>query len=174
MTSQKRSLLGRLHRAYNAFFEPLHQQTLPLSSLTPVSPNQSVNITGRAGADGFWPDHLIISNGGTAGGAADWVVNDLKINNRSQFLWSGDVPGDAFASNAVRSFTRFDVAKAGTPIELIATYVGKNTEGCPLFAALTGVDYDPGLFDIAREAIADALSSAARGFSKHPAVRRAI
>lgn len=101
MSSQKRPIMGRIFRAYRAFFEPLHREILPLSNGgIKILPSQSCVITARAAPDGFWPDHLSISGHGTEGGAADWIVNDIKIDNRSQFLQSGDIPGDMFATSA--------------------------------------------------------------------------
>ncbi len=167
-TSQKRPFMASVFRAYRAFLEPLHRYVLPLSSNKAIGSGQSCSITGLAHSDGFWPDHLTISNAGTKGGAADWVVNDIKVDGKSQFLQSGDIPGDLFASNAVNSFIRFGAARKGSAVELIATYIGTNEEGCPLFASITGLEYDPGLLDILREALSQALGSASRGFSTRP------
>lgn len=165
MSSQKRSLMGRIYRAYRSFLEPLHREVLPLSSGTPVKPNQTIRVTGRGQSDGFWPDQLTISNAGTNGGAADWIVNDIKIAGRSQFIQSGDIPGDMFATKAVNTFILFEVAKAGRDVEVVATYIGTNENGCPFYAAITGMEYDPGLLDIVREALSQGLASASRGLS---------
>lgn len=129
-----------------------------------VLPKQTCCITGRVQSDGFWPDRLMISNAGTENGAADWIVNDLRIAGRSQFLQAGDLPGDA----AVNSCVRFDVAKTATDVQLIVTYIGTNEKGCPFYGSITGMEYDPGLLDIVREAIAQALNSAAHGLSPRP------
>jgi hypothetical protein len=161
--------MGRIYRAYRAFFEPLHRGILPLSNGGKnILPSQSCSITGRVQSDGFWPDHLTISSAGTEGGAADWIVNDIKIAGKSQFLQPGDIPGDMFATNAVDSFIRFEVAYAAMEVELVVTYIGTNVEGCPVVAAITGMEYDPGLLDIVREALSQALSSASGGFSTRP------
>lgn len=164
MTNKKRSLTARIYRAYSAFLEPLHRVTLPLShSLGKVKPAQTCSITARAHSVGVWPDRLTISNAGTSGGASDWIVNDIKIENVSQFIQSGDIPGDMFETNAVSSFVNFKGVKAGMTVEIIVTYIGLNEEGCPFIAAITGMEYDPGLLEILRESIAAALTSAARG-----------
>jgi hypothetical protein len=160
--------MGRIYRAYRAFFEPLHRGILPLSNGVAVLPTQTCRITARVQREGFWPDHLTISNAGTEGGAADWIVNDIKIAGRSQFLQSGDVPGDLFATQAVNSFVRFEVARYAADVEIIVTYIGKNEKGCPFFASITGMEWDPGLLDIVREAISQGLDSASRGFSTRP------
>jgi hypothetical protein len=161
--------MGRIYRAYRAFFEPLSRRILPLSNGDQkVLPSQTCRITGRVHSEGFWPDRLTISDAGTQGGAADWIVNDIKIAGRSQFLQSGDIPGDMFATSAVDSFIRFEVAYVAMEVELIVTYIGMNAEGCRFVAAITGMEYDPGLLDIWREAASQALASASRGFSTRP------
>jgi hypothetical protein len=160
--------MGRICRAYRAFFQPLQRQILPLSGNEPLMPNQSCSISARAWPDGLRLDHLTISDTGTAGGAADWVVNDIRINNRSQFRMSGDIPGDVFAHKAVDSFVNFDIAGVGAEVNIVVTYIGTNDKGCTFRAAITGMEYDPGLLDIARDAISQALASASRGFSTRP------
>lgn len=52
---------------------------------------------------------FIISNAGTAWGAADWNVHDIKINGVSQFVQSGDVSGAVFAPNAPNEIDEFVV-----------------------------------------------------------------
>ncbi len=78
---------------------------------------------------------LEVKDTGTEGGSADWVVNDIRIDGTSQFVWSGDVPGDMFATSAVDSFVKFD---PGTRIELIVTYIGLNKGGCCFTARILG------------------------------------
>ena len=52
----------------------------------------------------------------TAGGAADWIVNDIKIGNRSQFSQAGDVPGDMFANTSIDSFVTFETAQTAMDV----------------------------------------------------------
>ena len=111
---------------------------LPLSTGVPILPTQSAQITGRPQVVAFAGRRLVISNAGTAGGSADWIVNDIKIGNRSQFVQSGDVPGDLFAVNAIDTFVRFETAQTAMDIVLVVTYIGLNESGAPFFAALVG------------------------------------
>lgn len=167
MRSHKRPLMGRIYRAYKAFFQPLSREILPLSSGIPVKPGEARKISGRMQiGEGFLPNRLTISNAGTAGGAADWIVNDIRINDASQFCQAGDVPGDLFKPDAISSSVRFDVVKGGADVDLIVTYIGKNEVGCPFFGALSGMEYDPGLLEIARAALLRTLPSASRRSSK--------
>src|SRR5207244_9159259 len=87
-----------------------NRDILPMSTGVPILPTQSAQITGRPQTLVFKIGRFVISNGGTAGGAADWIVNDIKIGNRSQFVQSGDVPCDLFATNAIEASVRFEAA----------------------------------------------------------------
>ena len=116
---------------------------LPMSTGVPILPTQSAQITGRPQRRGFRPERLFISNAGTGGGAADWIVNDIKIGNQTQFIQSGDVPGDMFASNANDALMSFDVAPRGDDVVLVVTYIGLNKEGCPFFASFIGEGIGP-------------------------------
>jgi hypothetical protein len=68
--------------------------------------------------------------------AADWIVNDICIDGTSQFVQSGDVPGDMFATSAIDSFVKFH--HPGTRIEVIVTYIGLNKSGCCFTARALG------------------------------------
>lgn len=92
---------------------------------------------------------FIISHAGTAGGAADWIVNDIKISGLSQFVQSGNVSGAMFAANAlsdpneVEKFVRFKpVQITKDDVVVVVTYIGLNEKGCPFFGALVGTAVD--------------------------------
>src|SRR5262249_57777385 len=78
-----------------------NRDILPMSTGVPILPTQSAQITGRPQTLVFKIGRFVISNAGTAGGSAGWIVNDIKIGNRSPFVQSADAPGDLFATNAV-------------------------------------------------------------------------
>ena len=80
-------------------------------------------------------DMLEIEDTGTSGGAADWVVNDIRIDGTTQFAQSGDIPGDMFAANALDGFVKF---QPGTRIELVVTYIGLDEGGCCFRARVLG------------------------------------
>ena len=111
---------------------------LPMSTGVPILPTQSAQITGRPQVLVFKIGRFVISNAGTAGGAADWIVNDIKIGNRSQFVQSGDVPGDLFAVNAIDTFVRFEAAQTAMDVVVVVTYIGLNESGAPFFGAMVG------------------------------------
>ena len=111
---------------------------LPMSTGVPILPTQSAQITGRPQCLVFQCNRFLISNAGTAGGSADWIVNDIKIGNRSQFVQSGDVPGDLFATNAIDTFIRFESAQTAMDVVVVVTYIGLNESGAPFFGAMVG------------------------------------
>ena len=111
---------------------------LPMSTGCPILPTQSAQITARSQMGAFRPERIFISAAGTSGGAADWVVNDCKIGNRSQFAQSGDVPGDMFATNAIDGFVSFETVQTAMDVVLVVTYIGLNESGCPFFGAMVG------------------------------------
>jgi len=115
-----------------------NRDILPMSTGVPILPTQSAQITGRPQTLVFKIGRFVISNAGTAGGAADWIVNDIKIGNRSQFVQSGDVPGDLFATNAIDTVVRFESAQTAMDVVVVVTYIGLNESGCPFFGAMVG------------------------------------
>jgi hypothetical protein len=115
-----------------------NRDILPMSTSVPILPTQSAQITGRPQCLVFKIGRFVISNAGTAGGSADWIVNDIKIGNVSQFVQSGDVPGDMFATNAIDTFVRFAPAQTAMDVVVVVTYIGLNESGCPFFGAMVG------------------------------------
>ena len=117
------------------------REILPMSTGgTAVPFKVSAQITSRPQRVAFRPERVMISNGGTAFGSADWIVNDISIGNRSQFAQSGQVPGDMFAINAVDSFISFETAQTAMDIVMTVTYVGANVDpgSCPFYGSILG------------------------------------
>jgi hypothetical protein len=114
------------------------REVLPMSTGVAILPTQSAQITARPQRVAFRPERVFISAAGTSGGAADWVVNDIKIGNRSQFSQSGDVPGDMFATNAIDGFVSFETAQTAMDVVMVVTYIGLNESGVPFFASIVG------------------------------------
>lgn len=124
---------GPNRRAFGARY------VLPLSSGVPILPGQSAQITSRCQAfEEFRCQRLMISNAGTPGGAADWIVNDIRIGSRSQFSQSGDVPGDMFATAAIDNFVSFDTVRDAMDVIAIVTYIGPVEVGVPFFGSMIG------------------------------------
>jgi len=114
------------------------REVLPMSTGVAILPTQSAQITARPQRVAFRPERVFISAAGTSGGAADWIVNDIKIGNRSQFSQSGDIPGDMFATNAIDGFVSFETAQTAMDVVMVVTYIGTNESGTPFYASIVG------------------------------------
>ena len=116
----------------------MSSEVIPLSTGVAVLPSKSAMITVRAQRRAFRPQRMFVSAAGTSGGAADWIVNDIKIAGQSQFAQAGDLPGDMFATSSIDSFVKFDVAKPLEDVQVVVTYIGTNPQGAPFYASLVG------------------------------------
>jgi len=114
------------------------REILPMSTGVAILPTQSAQITARPQRIAFRPERVFISAAGTDGGAADWIVNDIKIGNRSQFSQSGDVPGDMFATNAIDGFVSFETAQTAMDVVMVVTYIGTNESGVAFYGSIIG------------------------------------
>jgi len=114
------------------------REVLPMSTGVAIQNSQSAQITARPQRVAFRPERVFISGAGTSGGAADWIVNDIKIGNRSQFSQSGDVPGDMFATNAIDGFVSFETAQTAMDVVMVVTYIGTNEDGAAFYASIVG------------------------------------
>ncbi len=114
------------------------REVLPMSTGVAILPTQSAQITARPQRVAFRPERVFISAAGTTGGAADWIVNDIKIGNRSQFSQSGDIPGDMFATNAIDGFVSFETAQTAMDVVMVVTYIGSSESGVPFYASIVG------------------------------------
>jgi hypothetical protein len=113
---------------------PQRPTVLPITTKNKLLPTVTTTITAMLDQP-LEIDMLEIEDTDTDGGAADWIVNDIRIDGASQFTRSGDIPGDMFATNAIDSFVKFH---PGTRIELLVTYIGLNKSGCCFTARLLG------------------------------------
>jgi hypothetical protein len=113
---------------------------LPMSTSAKVSRNESAEITGRVD-HAFNPQRICISNAGTNGGSADWLVNDIKLAGKSIFEQSGDIPGDMFAigPEVLDRFFTFRAIEPGQSVQIVVTYIGTTEGGVPFIAAIEGI-----------------------------------
>jgi hypothetical protein len=125
---------------------PQNPTVIPMAPRAPFPPTRTTTIRVSELSAPFQVERLIIEEGNTEGGSADWIVNDLRIGNRSQFVQSGNIPGDLFATNALDTFVKFDPSPAKASIEIDVTYIGLRKDGALFRAKLEGTverdDYD--------------------------------
>lgn len=122
----------------------LYRGVLPMSTGVPILSMQSVQIAWNLRVDRLYKvGRFLISNAGTAGGAADWAVNDIKISGVSQFVQPGDVSGAVFATDApneIDKFVRFPPRQIEMDdVVVMVTYIGLNERGCPFFSSMVGM-----------------------------------
>ena len=118
------------------------REVLPFSSGVPVLPGQSVQLVARPQVD-LLCKRFLVSFASSPNGAADWIIEDIRINARSQFIQPGALPGDMFASDAIDAYMTFHtLALANMDITVVATYVGTITEGVPFFGSMVGLRYE--------------------------------
>ena len=72
--------------------------------------------------------------------AAYWIVNDVKVHDRSLFVQPGDVPAEIFSAGASIILERL---VAGDIVEIAASYVGLETSA-PLVVELHGTNQPTG------------------------------
>jgi len=103
----------------------------------PVGQSAKISVVSRA-RKRWNVSHLLICEEGTDGGSADWIVNDIKIGAQSQFVQTGDLPGDMFATTAIDTYVHFnDLVFPNCDAIVIVTYIG--TRAAATFrAALIG------------------------------------
>ena len=111
---------------------------VPITTKGPLPPLTKATITARIQNAPFQMYRLEIDDGDTAGGAADWIVEDLRINGRSQFAQPGPLPGDMFSTTAIDIFVKIEPCEAGNAIEIDVNYVGLNDSGATFAARLEG------------------------------------
>lgn len=104
---------------------------LPMSSSGNVT--GSAAITARPQNVAYRPERIII--GGTP---ADWLVNDIKVGNRSQLSQAGELPGEAFANTAIDTYVSMETVQTAMDFVVQVTYIGTNSAGAQFKAAVFG------------------------------------
>ena len=117
---------------------PQRPTVVPIASKIALTPLIKTTLTVRAQNAPFQLERIEIQDGETPGGSADWLVDDLRVNGRSQFAQPGSIPGDMFSTSAIDSFVQIEECDAGNAIELDVIYIGLNESGEPFAARLEG------------------------------------
>lgn len=118
-----------------------NRQVLPMNTgTTPVPFASTAQITSRPQRVAFRPERVFVSSAdvGGSGSAANWIINDITIGNRSQFAQSGALPGDMFSNVAIDSFVTFETAQTAMDVVMIVTYQGPTEAGTPFYGSIIG------------------------------------
>jgi len=103
---------------------PQRPTVVAFTTVTELPSMTATTISLRVENAPFQVSRLVIDDAGTPDGAAAWIVNDIRVNGKSQFAQTGDVPGDVFSANMIDSFLSIETCPAGGLIEFIVTYIG--------------------------------------------------
>lgn len=76
---------------------------LPCSTGVAILPMQSAQITARPQSGPFAPRYLLVSRR-----CSDFLINDIRVGSRSEFLQSGDIPADVFVVDAPSLEAQFE------------------------------------------------------------------
>jgi len=97
-------------------------------------------ITSRPQRVAFRPERVFVSATGTSTqGAAAWLLNDITIGNRSQYVQQGALPGDMFATGAIDSFITFETAQTAMDVTVSVTFNDASVSGGqPFYGSLIG------------------------------------
>lgn len=107
---------------------------LPMRSEVNVLPGESVRITSQPQNMAFQPERLVIGDP-----TSDWLINDIKIDGKSQLIQAGDIRGEIFSAGSTDSTAvRFGEVGMGVDLEITATFVGDDAAGAPFVAAVLG------------------------------------
>lgn len=109
---------------------------LPMSSEVNILPCTTAQITSSPQTHAFRPERILLG-----GNPVDWLINDIKIDGKSQLLQDGDVPGEMFAAATIAtidSFVRLDAVAVGASFEITATFIGDSPAGAPFVCGVLG------------------------------------
>jgi hypothetical protein len=73
-----------------------------------------------------------------------WIIEDIAMGDRSQFVEVGEIPGNLFAVGAPDAFVSMESAGANTEIRFRVRYTGDKPEGEIFRAALIGTTIGEG------------------------------
>lgn len=70
------------------------------------------------------PEHLMLARY-----SQDWMIEDLQVGGKSQFVQGSALPGEAFHPDVLDGLMRLAVMPTGGPLAIKARYVGSNSRG---------------------------------------------
>ena len=95
--------------------------TLPLEARTSRGGRTRI-ITRPHPRSSFRPERLFID----AVNDQDWIIHNITIGNRSQFLQDGSIPGDMFRTDAIEAFVSFETVQPAMDIVVDVGYIGSH------------------------------------------------
>jgi len=74
--------------------------------------------------------------------SGDWLIHDIRVDDRSLFKQPGDVPGEMFGAAVADNFVQFGVIRAGSRVRIHVSYLGDDPEGRPFVGEFRGQEPD--------------------------------
>ncbi len=108
---------------------------LPMTSSGNIT--ASAAVTARPQSMAYRPEKIIV--GGTT---TSWLIDDIKVGNRSQFSQAGSIPAEAFASNALGNEVAFETVQTAMDFVMQVTYLGVATAGEQFRSVVFGTSVD--------------------------------
>ena len=113
---------------------------LPMSSGDTIIVGDTGQITSRPQDVAFRPERIIIGQGTTPDGAADWVVSDIKVGNKSQLSQSGEIPGDMFDPKAIDAYVSFATVQTAMDfVMVVALNNAGDSNAAQFYCAVLGL-----------------------------------
>ncbi len=73
----------------------------------------------------------------------DWIVHDIQLDGRSLLAQAGDIAGEMFSPELSYQFVNFGVFRAGSSVQIHASYTGDDPEGRPFAGEFRGQEPSP-------------------------------
>lgn len=103
-----------------------------------IAPGKSVDVIIRPQTIAYRPEDIAIH-----GDRARWIVHDILIGNRSQFVNKrGPAPGTEFGPGGILEHLKLETAQTAMDIKLVVEYVGPESEGEVFEATMVGLATD--------------------------------
>jgi hypothetical protein len=91
-----------------------------------------IEIDGCPKRPAFRPERFFIQN------AHAWEVVDILVDDKTQFLQPGPIPGEIFASGELDAWFTCDTVQKDKSIRIVARYIGPFEEGIPFVGGILG------------------------------------
>lgn len=99
------------------------RQLLGVNSTGTIAAGATVTLTARPQTVAFRPDRIMIP----ATLAPNFVIEDIKVGNTSQFVQSGSIPAEAFVQGMFDGLVEFDTVQTSQDFIIIVS----NVSGAP-------------------------------------------
>lgn len=103
---------------------PTHADRILLPMTSSGNITASAAITARPQNVAYRPERIII--GGTP---ANWLIDDIKVGNRSQFAQAGSMPAEAFAATSFDAHVSMETVQTAMDFVIQVTFVGTASAG---------------------------------------------